>query len=207
MVIEATITAQKSPYPDEEVFIFWAILEDTVMQDGFQLRSVMRKLVPNNGGIPFFPNQDWDEDSSQVIRERWNLNKLAFNDRNQLYSVLFVQEKGFNQVYQAATTKPEQPGTPAPALNVEEELEREGIVIYPNPVKDIAYFKLKSVQASSLKWQLIGADGTQIAAGKLRPDPADTYALELNDVPTGVYFLKIQHGNGNVLIKKIVKVE
>lgn len=83
-----------------------------------------------------------------------------------------------------------------------DETDKNRLSIYPNPVTDYLNIQLTGSVLGDTKIQLYNATGQEIIY--LERSLHDLYQLDMRDLSTGVYILKITHGD-QVSIKKITK--
>jgi len=75
---------------------------------------------------------------------------------------------------------------------------RQNILIYPNPVE--SKLNIELLEAVEIQYELIGLNGVTILEGQI-----DTsQQLDLQEIETGIYLLKIKYQN-EALFLKIVK--
>jgi hypothetical protein len=206
VVIQARVTARDSSSKGEEVFVFFAVVEDSVRQSGRLLRSVMRKLIPNNGGVPFFPGRDWVPASSQTFRVAWPLADVAFSDTGQLSVLVFVQDKGTNQVHQAVSSRPKGSGVPSPPLQVELGEAALGIEVYPNPTHGTLYVVPPEASRGAISWRMLDMQGKVLRQGSFENPRSLPYQISLQSLSGGVYYLHFRGQKGRKTIKKVVKI-
>ena len=78
------------------------------------------------------------------------------------------------------------------------EVENKGeITIYPNPVKDILYFKTQQNIESIELYNIVGQ--------KIRQFNAPSSSIDLKIEPSGIYIVKFKLLNGKTEIKKVIK--
>ena len=89
-------------------------------------------------------------------------------------------------------------------MGVSETTANDQISLYPNPASDFINinFGTQTKQTSTLK--IFTNTGQQIVSKTIAPN---TNHVEINvaNLSTGFYFLQIDSGNGNVLVKKFIK--
>ena len=76
----------------------------------------------------------------------------------------------------------------------------EGIDIFPNPTAGILQIKVQDLQLAGATYALTDTNGRLIAKG----NTVDNTEINLQNLPAGTYFLKMQKGNTGV-IKRVVK--
>lgn len=78
------------------------------------------------------------------------------------------------------------------------EVENKGeVTIYPNPVKDVLYFKTQQKIESIELYDIVGQ--------KIKEFDAQSLSIDLKTEPKGIYVVKIKLTNGQTEIKKVIK--
>jgi hypothetical protein len=72
--------------------------------------------------------------------------------------------------------------------------------VYPNPFKEKIVIELENKQETF--WSLFDFSGRKLKEGEI----IDASSIELNEIPNGLYFLKLNNSTGSE-VKKIIKVE
>jgi endoglucanase len=85
---------------------------------------------------------------------------------------------------------------PTAVADIDKELQ---IKIFPNPAND--YIIIETEKAENLVYQLLDGWGKTLKTGYLNGKTK----LDMSDLPTGLYLLKVMHEHSNFIIKKIVK--
>ena len=75
----------------------------------------------------------------------------------------------------------------------------EEIKIFPNPVKDILNIKMENESIEIVEFQLFDV------SGKRQQMIAKNQSIDLSEVSSGLYFLKVYLSNGMLATKKIIK--
>jgi subtilisin family serine protease len=78
------------------------------------------------------------------------------------------------------------------------------VKIYPNPTNDILNIELRLDKITEVKFQLFDAIGQLVLTSDRKVSNNEKTLLNLNDLPSGVYFLQIRI-NGNILSKKVIR--
>lgn len=87
----------------------------------------------------------------------------------------------------------------------ENELERV-VSVYPNPAKGNIYLQAEGLSSSSLNIQLMGVHGQILNKAVVNTANGQmAYTINGNNLPTGVYFVKISDGR-RTTVKKVMKV-
>ena len=84
-------------------------------------------------------------------------------------------------------------------LKNELNLEEEEIKIFPNPVKDILNIKMEYESIEIVEFELFDV------SGKRQQMIAKNQSIDLSEVSTGLYFLKVNLSNVMLATKKIIK--
>jgi hypothetical protein len=93
-------------------------------------------------------------------------------------------------------------GVEEPVIN-----EKARVSIYPNPVNDHLYIDFELESESSITLDICNVSGKRMKAisGQSVAAGAQHFELKMQDLPTGIYFLRLQAGN-EVVTKKVVKL-
>lgn len=91
-----------------------------------------------------------------------------------------------------------------PVSTNEVDIFNQNIKIYPNPTNDILNIELNLDKKATVQFQLFDAVGQLILNQKTANYNNQTTTLNLNDLPSGVYFLQIRIDE-NVVIKKVIR--
>ena len=86
-----------------------------------------------------------------------------------------------------------------------EEEGLSGLKIFPNPTQNRLTVELDAPKSQSLNWELTDANGKAVKEGYLRRRQHNHLEIDLSDLPTGVYALRI-NTNGQKITRKVVKL-
>jgi hypothetical protein len=75
--------------------------------------------------------------------------------------------------------------------------------IYPNPVQDKFMVELPATQLQKVTCTLQNLNGV-VLLEKTRATGTQAVVMEVQDLPAGIYFLKLLHENGAQMTQKIV---
>lgn len=81
---------------------------------------------------------------------------------------------------------------------VETPLQQTDVAFYPNPVQDVLYIKTKEQLKS---FELMTADGRQIKSGSFT---GNTYSILMQELTTGIYYVKVS-GDNFATVGKVIK--
>ena len=100
----------------------------------------------------------------------------------------------------------EQNGSPVTcnSLSVEENIDNEGVAIYPNPTEDILTILNINFSKSSPNIKLYNGAGQNIVANQTVISPKKTQ-LNLENLPKGIYYLQLIDTKNKTILRKIIK--
>jgi hypothetical protein len=75
-------------------------------------------------------------------------------------------------------------------------------IIYPNPVKDHLVLQVDRSKRVGLSWQLFDMNGRLLKSNTIQEN---TTWINMNDLPSSVYLLKIYQGENTIKTFKIIK--
>lgn len=82
-------------------------------------------------------------------------------------------------------------------LSADSPEKSNDLAIYPNPVKDVLY--VANPTAESFSYRIVSIEGKVLRNGKA------TSEIQIEDFPTGLYFVHLITKDGKVVVKKILK--
>jgi hypothetical protein len=89
---------------------------------------------------------------------------------------------------------------------VEDERFSNGIKVYANPSDGIFTFEVNETVTGNMDWMVLGAEGKNILRKSVsKGNGSETYSINLEDYPSGIYYLTVSSGDFSamkVLIKK-----
>lgn len=80
--------------------------------------------------------------------------------------------------------------------------KQEGILLYPNPVRDYLYIDFTSAPYKGSEYQLFDAQGKLIKKDVISQSKSD---LDLSSLPSAVYILRINQNGENLKTFKVIK--
>ena len=83
-----------------------------------------------------------------------------------------------------------------------EELSQSNFSIYPQPFTSSFTISSRSEMTSALSYELVDVFGRKHLQGKLENQ---TQTIDAENLPAGIYFLKIDNGNSKVVCYKLIK--
>ncbi|MEZ4825563.1 MAG: T9SS type A sorting domain-containing protein [Bacteroidia bacterium] len=88
-------------------------------------------------------------------------------------------------------------------VGIDDELALSGFVVYPNPTSGVVNLQTENAIAR-LKLTLFDPAGRTLRQTNIRLEAGQPYTLNLTDLPSGIYFLRSDSGEG-VRISRIIK--
>jgi PKD repeat protein len=80
------------------------------------------------------------------------------------------------------------------------------LTIYPNPAKDVAFIKYLTSNSNSIQIDLIDAFGQTLLKEDINCNSRDNLLeLNLNTIPTGMYYLSIKNDNQKIINKLVIQ--
>ncbi|NOU17493.1 MAG: T9SS type A sorting domain-containing protein [Bacteroidales bacterium] len=174
----------------DNLVLYCAIVKDSILDGNVYYYNVLRKFIPNPGGI-LISTSDWV--SGQTISQSIPVN--IDNSSSEFINarvVVFVQNSTTLQVYQAASFK-------LSALTGDHPIDISNLVdIYPNPVND--YLIIES-ETSIDRLMIFDIAGRVVG----NYTPAQTrYSVPVQNMESGIYIIKGNIKKGQ-FIRKFVK--
>lgn len=80
--------------------------------------------------------------------------------------------------------------------------KQEGILLYPNPVRDYLYIDFTSASYKGSEYQLFDAQGKLIKKDVISQSKSE---LDLSSLPSAVYILRINQNGENLKTFKVIK--
>ncbi len=76
------------------------------------------------------------------------------------------------------------------------------ISVFPNPASDVIYLELEDAENSIKEISMLDAAGSTIQVES--KNQRNTFSMKTGGLKSGLYFLRIQLGNGNLVLKKVI---
>ena len=184
--IKAKVTADKA-LSGHEITIHTVVLEKSVTDyDGVKYKNVMKKMLPDAAGSTFLRN--WQKGDSEELNLSWNLKNVY--DPEKLIAVVFVQDEGTHEVYQAASSDTATGPTGIfPTLN---NGNTGSFILYPNPARETVYVEFDEPIANSGELSLFTLSGSLVR--KIRfEERQKRIEINLSDIPDGTYLIGIRN--------------
>ena len=174
--------------------------------------SVLKVFVSNNCGVswqprltkigaalPTAPNTTgaFVPTATQWVTETINLSSTTFSGRpSVLVRFEFANDLG-NNIYIDDINISGLTGTTDPAS------VRYGFEVFPNPTRDLVFFRLETGQSSDIVCTLSDMAGRQVHAARFENRVGEIREEIVADIPPGVYLLRLEV-NGEAMTRRIV---
>jgi hypothetical protein len=188
--------------PDNDLVIHFVVVEDLFF-DGRNTISnhkhVMRKMLPSPAGHSFSVNLNETINLPQTIE----LDPIW--DSDSLSVVVFTQSVSSKTVYQSATISYDELTITNIENNNFSPSEFKLNQNYPNPFNPSTVIGYQLPESNNVTLKVYDLLGREVAALVDEYKPAGSYQVEWNasDLPSGVYFYKLDTGD-NSAIKKLM---
>jgi hypothetical protein len=88
--------------------------------------------------------------------------------------------------------------------NIKSETLDNDVKVYPNPAKGVLYFSLSSIYQNEIRAELSSQAAEIVKKEKYNSvNKSETFSIDIEGLPTGIYFLKIYNGS-QTTVKKII---
>jgi hypothetical protein len=190
--VSSTVTALKN-LTLKDYAVHTVVIQDslTMNANGFNMLSVMRKMLPNAAGTRY--NQAWTIGSSVVTPQSWDfsaeLGQASFNS-NQLEVIVFIQDMNSEEVFQVQTTQDLNKYTGTGQLEDEVAAEILDLKVYPNPSSDLFNVEFDKELEGAYNWRLVDVTGRILQTG-IAEQGTKTFTIDAEKLTNGAYFFVI----------------
>ena len=174
--------------------LFAAVVEKTINYAApngeDEHHNVFRKMLPSSDGESFVPSAQGGEVSftfNYDFHPEWSL--------TQIYVVAFVQDMNTKEIFNSGSTLDVQPATAIdPELNAR-------VSVFPNPVSSFLQIDWQGAHGNQAQASLFSLTGQQIKTQK-SSSPGQRMAMDLSDIPGGLYYLQFEL-DGKKAVRKV----
>ncbi|NOQ27507.1 MAG: T9SS type A sorting domain-containing protein, partial [Bacteroidales bacterium] len=161
--------------------------------------NVVRAMLPDPAGVLF--DRSWKKNDSINIFQSWEIPEGVTVDS--LITIVYIQNEDSKEIYQTGYTDSFSDDVTSINEDFNNILDIE-YVVYPNPTDDILNVKLYKSLTYDLDINIYNNIGALVKSEKLF-DGNIQKEININDLPLGIYYLKL--GNTDKLFgtKKIIK--
>lgn len=184
------------------VSLYIAIVEDIKIQSGNKtttLHNVLKYLYPSAAGTSLKMN--WVKGQSEDVPYSWKLTNVYSSSK--LKVIAFVQNNLTREVYQVDIAD-NSIITSSPSLK-SDETQNLTITAYPNPTTDRASISFGKVLVSDFEMQIINKEGKVVATMPLQ-EGTSILDLSLNNIQSGMYFIRVFNKKGETKTAKLIIV-
>ena len=185
LAVSAKIKALEN-ISDTEVSIQIAVVEKSVVSDSKTYKNVLRTFLPDAAGSLI--ERNWLIDDSTTVNQLWNIPDGINMDS--LVTVVFVQDEETKEIYQASFS--DTLSTITAIDDILTEITNTNIIVYPNPAYNEFNIKLNSFTESNLQIELYNNIGNLVKSSIILKGE-NFKTIEVNELPSGIYYLKIQN--------------
>jgi len=185
LLAQAVITAAND-VPLTELSLRLVILESLVdditgNNGSTYFRNVVKAMLPDAAGTIIY--KEWTPGEWMAVTESWGMENVY--DSSTLRVVAFIQNEITQEIYQAELD------TRAVVTNTDDPVNEvnDGFSIYPNPADDLLYIAIRE-PSENLNVELISNLG-RIIYSTVIPVGTTLYTIPVNDLPHGIYLLRI----------------
>jgi len=142
---------------------------------------VVKARLPDAAGTIIY--KEWTPGEWMAVTESWGMENVY--DSSTLRVVAFIQNEITQEIYQAELD------TRAVVTNTDDPVNEvnDGFSIYPNPADDLLYITIRE-PSENLNVELISNLG-RIIYSTVIPVGTTLYTIPVNDLPHGIYLLRI----------------
>ncbi|MEM6766642.1 MAG: choice-of-anchor Q domain-containing protein [Bacteroidota bacterium] len=182
---------------NEEVVVQVGIVEKEALLQGETVKNVVRKFIPDAAGISI---SNWSINETRTFSFMWENSMIPppsnryLNYPDKFYHIVFIQGLGSKRIYQAEIL-------PIPLIVSNQALfKQENFKLFPNPASEEVFVSTLSSLALNLEVNILDLQGKLLLKKRL----TNKYAINLEDLPEGIYLLKISTDRGSSVVKKLI---
>jgi len=163
----------------------------TINSNGFDMLSVMRKMLPDASGQTY--NQSWAIGNSVTAGESWNftneLNQASFNP-DQLEVIVFIQDMNTKEVFQVQTTQDLNKYIGVGKIEEDVTAEITNMNVYPNPSSDLFNVEFDEELVGDYDWRVIDVTGRILQTGTVNTGTR-RFVIDAEKLAPGAYYFVI----------------
>jgi hypothetical protein len=181
------------------------LVESDIVVDGSPdlRKNVVRKFLFNTEGLT--TTKTWNETEEQILDIDYTMS-VPINDPENLYLVIFAQDKKTTRILQSSIVKAPMKEGVQPVGTIEDPAlaEIKDINLYPNPASKVVNFHLGRSTTKEYTWSIVDQRGVTMSQGKVERDLSIPQQVDVKNLANGVYFVQFALGDKTVLYKKLV---
>ncbi len=193
----------KQEFPLMEVSVRIAVVERVI--DGITglngdtvFRNVVKAMLPGAAGTSIY--KSWTVGESSLVKGSWPLQNVY--DPAELRVIAFIQNESTKEIYQAALDTIG--AGPVNSIDAPFEPEKElSFLVFPNPAQHIAYVRFNAMTHERMTLQLFSNTGRLLYTKAVEAGTPEI-ELDLEELPNGLYMLRIMSSKKILGISKVV---
>ena len=162
------------------------------------IQNVLRTMLPDPAGILFV--DDWNKNDSATIYQTWTIPEEV--NKDSIITIVYLQDEETKEIYQAGYTDVFSEVTSIEKIT--ESLASISYIAYPNPVSGQLTVRLVNAIAEDIEVRIYNNTGSMVKVDKIWKG-TDRIEINTDDLPVGVYYLKLQSEDKLFSTKKIIK--
>ncbi|MBL4625306.1 MAG: T9SS type A sorting domain-containing protein [Flavobacteriales bacterium] len=195
--ITAIITSRNN-IDSSDITLHVAIVESNINIGGANYSSVLKALLPDAAGTNY--ERAWLASESATVYNNYSLTKLY---DEQLFEVIaFVQNNTTKEVYQVAFNDSSQLSSAVIVEQIVDELNYD-FALFPNPTRANATLLLGDELSGEIQVTVFNQMG-QVVSNEMLSPGTNKALIDLDNRPSGVYFVQINSGGINLGVKKLI---
>ena len=175
-----------------------AIVEKSIIDNSIELSNVLRTMLPDPAGILFV--DDWSKNDSVIIYQTWTVPEGV--NKDSIATIVYLQDEESKEIYQAGYIDEFSEITSIDQIT--NSLELVNYIAYPNPVSGKLNVRLVNTITDDIEVRLYNNTGSLVKTDKIWKG-TDRIEINTEDLPVGVYYLKLQSEEKLFSTKKIIK--
>ncbi len=184
----------------QDLIVYIAVVERTVEENSEKYNNVLRTMLPDAAGTLI--ERDWLTNDSVNIYQTWPLPTDVRSDS--LITIVFVQDEETKEIYQVNYT--DDFLTITSVNELVENIARHDYRIYPNPVKEVLTLQLLKTVPYDMEINIYNGVGA-LVKNALIGKGESLIEINTNDLPTGVYYVRLSSSNKVIDTRKIIKID
>ena len=160
--------------------------------------NVLRTMLPDPAGILFV--EEWNKNDSVMVYQTWTIPEGVNSDS--IVTIVYLQDEETKEIYQAGYA--DEFSAVTSIENRTNSLASVSYVAYPNPVSGQLTIRLVNTINEDIYVRLYNNTGSLVKTEKIWKG-TDRIEINTDDLPVGVYYLKLQSEDKLFSTKKIIK--
>lgn len=183
------------------LIVYVAVVEKTILDaSNNAYYNVLRTMLPDAAGI--LVDKNWMIGDEVNIYQTWSVPETVNTDS--LTTIVFAQDEDSKEIYQTAYT---QQYSNITAINdILNENAKFDFSIFPNPVNELLSINLINTLNYDLNVLVYNNVGSLLKTAKIMSG-YNSIIINTEDLPSGIYIIKLTNSGKNFGTKKFIKTE